>query len=558
MFGKNPESNIPKFRALFQTLKLRPRILVFGLIAAGVIGFLIYSNRFIRRQEPDYLTFNELKQLSQNPHPRWLLKMKLDKFWKTPVINNQAYYQGKWPPRHSEKPLGPFLRLVTWNIEKSFHVEDAISVFSAGKNFEGLIDETKAPPGSKERELILHQREKLTTADVIILQEMDIKHKRSGYINAAGKMAEALHMNYAFGAEQLEVDPVILGLEKVHYEDGTVDQQATDYYAADPNKYKGVFGGAVLSRYPIKKVKVFQLKSQAYDWGIEEKKKIGFFEETRRTGAEWIFKNQITREVKAGGRIFFQVDLDVPGLPQNTLTIINIHLEIKCQPEGREKQMAEILSYIKNISHPVIVAGDFNAAPEDLSATSAKRIVERTAKNPTTWFTAAVSYLLPQALLINTTRFVSNFTKNLQDPLAPDIAVIAPNPVHALFRMIQNFRFNDGGAFDFRGDAERSINGNSGTLANSNERDTKGFETTFSVKRPIAAIFGKYRLDWIFVKSRLNDPFDKKGSYRFAPHYGETLEEMNTHLKTPISDHQPSVVDLPFKEPNIKSASPVT
>ena len=73
------------------------------------------------------------------------------------------------------------------------------------------------------------------------------------------------------------------------------------------------------------------------------------------------------------------------------------------------------------------------------------------------------------------------------------------------------------------------MNAKDQTLGNSNQRDLKGFKTTFSVKRPIAEVFGKYRLDWIFVKSYLRDPFEAHGPYRFAPHFGETLEEIAVH-----------------------------
>ena len=376
---------------------------------------------------------------------------------------------------------------------------------------------------------------------------MDIGVKRSGYINAAGELAKALKMNYAYAPEQLEIDPVYLGLEKINYDDGTVDQEQTDYYRVDPAKYKGAFGIAVLSRYPIKRAQAFQLKNQAYDWYAGEKPKIGFVEKTRRVGAEVLFHNQLTREIKAGGRIFFRVDLAVPGLPEGTLTIIDIHLEIKCLPKGREAQMSEILSYIKGIRNPVIVVGDFNSAPEDLSPTSAWRVAERTVKNPETWVSVGTSVLLPYALAINTTRYAAKYTKNFNDPFAKDIDVIAPNLLKPLFEMIQNYRFSDAGAFDFRGDAERSMNGKEGILSNSNQRSRKAFKTSWRVKRPIS-IIGRYRLDWVFVKSTyLKDPYDKTAPYRFAPHFGETLEEMNTSLKTPISDHHPNIIDIPLE-----------
>jgi endonuclease/exonuclease/phosphatase family metal-dependent hydrolase len=499
------------------------------------------------------LTFDELKKLYENPAPGGALEKKLERFWRTPIISNEAYYRGAKPYSPSDQKLGPYLRLVSWNIEKSHQIPQVIELLTSDEGFQKQIDPQEAPPDSKRYQELMEQRAKLLNADVLVLQEMDIGVKRSGYINAAADLAKALNMNYAYGAEQLEIDPVVLGVEKILLEDGQVDQEATDYYAADPAKYRGVFGSAVLSRYPIKHVEVFQLQYRAYDWYTQEKEKTTYLEKSRRFGSKTVFKNEITREIKTGGRIYFRVDLDVPDLPENTLTIINVHLEIKAHPDGREAQMAEILSYIQDIKHPVILAGDFNSTSQDLSPTSVTRTTWRALKNPTNWFQAAVTYLTPYGLAVSTTRGVTNITKNFQDPTSRSIPVIAPNPVKGLFNIIRNFRTSEGKVFDFRGDRDRSINGNDGTLANSNQRDFKGFKTTFKVKRPIGPLIGKGKLDWIFVKSYLEEPNDEKGPYRFAPHFGQTLEELNMSLIEQLSDHHPIVADIPFEEPKIEN-----
>jgi endonuclease/exonuclease/phosphatase family metal-dependent hydrolase len=503
---------------MIESLKEAMRSRRLWMLASAIIlliGFTVAffcSHRIVRHQEPHFLSFKELQKLSENDHPGGLLERKLERFWKTPMIDNEAYYRGSKPHRPKDPNLGDYLRVASWNIEKSYHIKEAMTAFSSENDFKILIDPSKAPEGSPLYKELLRQRKRLSAADIIVLQEMDIGNKRSGYINAAAEIAKKLDMNYAYGAEDLEVDPVYLGSEKIYYHDGSVDQEAMDYYAADPRRYKGVFGCAVLSRYPIKHVEVFQLKTKAYDWYRGEKSKTGFLEHAREVGARILFKNEHMREVKVGGRIYFRVDLEVAGLPEETLTMINVHLEIKCMPAKREAQMSEILfSYIQKIKHPVILMGDFNSAPQDLSSTSVSRAVEG----------------IPE-----------------------DIAALFSNPVKPLFTMIRDYRFDDGGAFDFRGDKNRSINGKDQELANSNQRDLIGFKTTFSVKRPLAKTIGKYRLDWVFVKSYLKDPFEK-GPYRLAPHFGETLEELNTSLKTPISDHHPNVVDLPFEEPKL-------
>jgi endonuclease/exonuclease/phosphatase family metal-dependent hydrolase len=495
------------------------RFWILASVSIFFIGFIVFcfrTHRFIRYQEPTFLTFRELQKLYKNPHPGGLLGWKLSRFRRTPIISNEAYYQGVRPSYHTNPKLGPYLTLASWNIgeEELFHLKDTIAVFSSFDQFRSLVNSGKAPEGSHEYKEVLQQRERLANADIIVLQEVTIGNKRSEYRDEARALGEALKMNYAYGAEQFELDPVVLGLEKIYYPDGkTVDQARTNDYAADPARYKGALGNAVLSRYPIKKVQVFPLKYVPFDWYEGEKEPLSLMEKMRQTGSKLVFQTEFTREVRAGSQIYFRVDLDVPELPEGTLTIINIHLEINCTPKDRETQTAEILSYMKKIKHPVVMMGDFNCAPQDLSPTSTLRVAERT---------------------------------------LGDIADIFSNPVKPLFAMIQNYRFADGGAFDFRGDPERSVNGKDGVLANSNERGIIGFKTTFRVTRPIAMVIGKLRLDWVFVKSYLKDPFEK-GPYRFAPYFGETLEELNTNFKTPISDHHPNVVDLPLQEPRMNS-----
>jgi hypothetical protein len=116
---------------------------------------------------------------------------------------------------------------------------------------------------------------------------------------------------------------------------------------------------------------------------------------------------------------------------------------------------------------------------------------------------------------------------------------------------LKDFRFSDTGAFDFRGERERSIGGKDDPLANSNERGDKGFITTYEVERTVAFV-GRFKLDWIFVKPPgLTDPYAREQPHRFAPHFGRTLKSLNDALKDRISDHSPTIVDLPLGEPQL-------
>ena len=500
---------------------------------------------------PEYLTHDELVKLSSNPKPGGALGRKVEKLINTPFVSNEAAFRGASPKRPRDPSLGPFLRIVQWNIEKSMNMKEAIWAFKNEKEFETLIDTTRFPKESDAYQEILQQRRLLESADLVILEEMDVGMKRSDYLDATRVLAEALDMNYVYGAAYLEIDTLNLGTEKFVDEKGVEDKKLQEMFRVEPEKYRGLFGTSVLSRYPILKVRYFQLKYQPYDWYEGEKIPLATLEKAKRGGAKAVFLERLFREMKVGGRAFMQVDLYIPELPEKKLSVINVHLEIKCVPKGREIQMAEMLSEIIDIKNPVILAGDFNSASGDMSPTSVRRELRRTASNPTFWLDQAVRYLHPAGLLITLTRGATNVTKNLQNPTARHIPLIAPNKQKGMFGMIEDFIFYDGHRFDFRGNRKRSSNGKTGLLANSNHRDLVGYKTSFTTDRTVFKVLGKQRLDWVFVKGYLKDPKDNYGPYRFAPHFARTLEEMNDGLRERISDHHPSVVDIPFEEPKI-------
>ncbi len=509
--------------------------------------------KMLKDREPQLPTYEELVHLADHPHPAGILKHKVDKLFRSPFVSNQASRNGVEPRYPEDSRLGRFMRVMSWNIEKSLNLTQAIQAFTRPKDFALLIDTDRFPPGTPGYEKILYQRSLLNAADVIILEEMDWGVKRSGYRHSPKDLAEALNMNYAFAPAYLEIDKVNLGIEKFNNKDGSLNTDIAKMIEVDRAKYKGLFGSAVLSRYPILAVKAFPLIYQGYDWYEGEKNKYSLLEIARRKAAEGVFLEKLFREMKVGGRNFLRVDLYVPWLPEKRLTVINIHLEIKCLPEAREMQIREILNYIRDIRNPVVMMGDFNAAPADLSPTTVKREARRFLTNPSFWFSQLIRYATPQGATLDFGRITSNLTKNFQNPTAPDIPIIAPNNVYGLFKTIRDFRFNDGYAFDFRGNKNRSTNHKKKMLANSNERDRIGYRMTFTTERTIFQVIGKYRLDWAFVKGYITDPLDKQQTCRFAPHFGKTLEAMNDGLRERISDHHPNIVDIPFEEPRIKN-----
>ena len=468
----------------------------------------------VTRSGPQLLTFDELKLLATNPKPTGRLGAKLDRLFSTPFVDNSAFKRSGLPSHRIQPGLGPSLRISTWNIEKSVRIADAARLLRSGASFRQMLHPEIARSGAAYADAE-RQRAILAASDVLLLQEMDLGHCRSDYLFAADYLAKQLGMNYAYAPQQLEIDPVHLGLDDLELENMDVESNGCGDVPGNASRYRGVFGVAVLSRFPIKQTQLFQLQTQPYDWYADEAERADPLEKGRKFGTAAVFRVRPVREVKVGGRAFTRVDLHVPGLPNETLTVINVHLEIKTTPRKRQRQLEEILAHMRQIRNPVVMAGDFNSSAIDVSPTSIPRATKRATTDSTNIVSAGL--YAANATGMSHLRRVLNLYKNFRDPLAWHLPVILPNRVKGLFNTIEDFRFADGGAFDFRGDSRRSLSAIGSQLANSNQRHfLKGFTFTFSVPRPIGPI-GRQRLDWIFVKSFLTHPNARNGSYRACP-----------------------------------------
>jgi hypothetical protein len=145
---------------------------------------------------------------------------------------------------------------------------------------------------------------------------------------------------------------------------------------------------------------------------------------------------------------------------------------------------------------------------------------------------------------------------NNNDPTGFDVPLISRKKEAKLFGDVNDFRFEDGHSFDFRGEAARSAENRGGTLSDSNQRATKGFRYTFALARTYGGLVGEYKLDWFFVKGYATDPSKLGGSYKFAAHFARTLQEVNDAPDDSLSDHFPITVDIPLTEPPLKVDQP--
>ena len=553
---------------------LTTNLVLFGILASPVIYAQPNPSdkpEYIRYSAPEMFTYEELVSLSEDQPIEQKLAQKLQTLRTTPFLSNEAYYRGVRPRNLEVDGLGKSMRAVLWNAERGVHLKEIILLFTDKERFvrDSQADRIRAKkkkakeklePGEEKKkveELPLDLRaleeevQLLQEANVIILNEVDWGMPRSDYEEVIVELGKALNMNWVWGLEFVEIDPVVLGTEKYQYIEDPEQREdlVEEVTEVDKERLRALHGTAILTRYPIKEAAVRPFENQPYDWYREEIA-LRPLEKGIRLGSTFI-GSEMHRELRRGGRTTVLVQLAVPDVPEGYVTVVTPHLENRTKPEKRRAQMLEVLQWIKPIQNPVILAGDLNTTSGDAQSIKIEREIYKKLTTVDTYVVQEVKYASGVGLVYDVAVFGFRFVKNKNDPTAQHIPFFSPNKEEALFNMIEKYRFRDGKAFDYRGDAQGSSNGRTGTLANSNEREYKGFVCTYEWVYTLSNL-GKHKLDWIFVKSYLEDPKDEGGSYRFAPHYGRTLRNINRAYSYFLADHNPMTVDLPFNEPELK------
>jgi endonuclease/exonuclease/phosphatase family metal-dependent hydrolase len=511
---------------------------------------------YVRDSEPKLFSYGELIQLSRDQEMSPELAEKLRIVTTTPFVNNEAYYRGAQPQPLEIPGLGHSLRIACWNIERGLQLDD-IQLFLTDKdrfmaNVRAEREKAKET-GHKVRAVALEsvpqEIELLKAADVWILNEVDWGVKRTQYREVIRELGQTLNMNWAYGVEFLEIDPKQLGIDTFDdQEDEQSRQQLVELFRVDKDRIRALHGNAILSRYPIKSARLVPFKT-GYDW-FKGENKIRPLEKAKRKAAILIGED-LQREVRRGGRTTLFVDLDVPELSGHTLSIAATHLENRAAPKIRRQQMDELLDGIRETQNPVVVAGDLNTTGSDDTPTSVENLLYKQFGSTDFWVTKGVQWSTGVGLVYTGTKTARKLAgvQYRVDPTSANIPGFSANLERGLFSNLERFRFADGKAFDFRGLPALTVNGSSGTLADSNQRISKGFAPTYVTELSWGKLrVAKFRLDWIFVKSDLDDPRDQKGPYILAPHFARTLSNLNNSPTEPLADHSPITVDLPFQE----------
>ena len=454
-----------------------------------------------------YLSYNDLVNLTKPLNTNSPLYFRLQKQLNIPyIINRKTNLFFSSPVFHFQSC---FLRLAQWNIERGFNVNEIKTILSNKYGYYYRYRDNIGANSQFKKEL-----EDFSRSDIISLNEVDIGVPITNYKNVVAEIANSLNYNYAFATEFVELNPIIY------------HQKVNSF------RYLGLHGNAIISRYPIKSARIIRLP-QYYDWYGTEIQKKSPLESARRLSAKGIFSEEITQsEVRRGGRNALIADIELPN--KEIITVVSTHLEDRCFPDKRFNQFTYLLSNLRSIRSPVILTGDFNTTTTDSAPASFKKEFVKRIRDPHYLARQAVLAVIPIGGLpgvVNLASFGLSKLFQYKDPTAASVPILFPNQEKKLFNYLKDFRFADGEGFDTSDD--RSSNGKKGFLASSNERDTKGFESTFKFTEP--RVIAYFKLDWFFIKPKGN---------RFKPFNGQTLQLINHAYPGRVSDHEPIIVDL--------------
>ncbi len=196
---------------------------------------------------------------------------------KDPVNINCLMERGDFAPRGLPAP--DFLRVISWNIERGHSIDDYIFQFQSNPE--------------------------LSSAHILLLQEVDRHCTRTDYRNITRELAQALEMNYVFGVEFIELD-----------------------------QERGEHGNAILSEFPIQKVDLL-----------------------RHTDFEKWYESQ--GQSRLGGRMSIMADVNIGD---DIYRFVSVHYTsgVAYYFSAHNTQALETLEFIGNFEEPVIWGGDLN------------------------------------------------------------------------------------------------------------------------------------------------------------------------------------------------------
>ena len=497
-------------------------------------------------QNTNLLSFDDLVNLYRDKNYKPEITTKI---FSQPVLDNTISQPSDDYPYKNCPNMGNYIRVSFWSIDGGVNYEKIEDIFFSPEKLTKKIDTKNSKmsymKGSsitykEAKQQVLEEAKRFSQSDILMINEADIGMPRTDYKNMVEELATTLGYNYVFIPEFIEVDPIILGVEKEILDNENIPTSLIKT-RVNKKKIQPIIANAILSKFPLENPRVIRLPDY-YDWYGEEKKRVFFGEKIKRYAAENVLDEKTISHVRIGSRCALLADTTVDG---EKITLLTVQLEDRTDAIHRAKQVKYLLEQIKSIDNPVIVAGNLNTTTRNNAPVRPMRVIKNTFTDVHNLARFGVGLIFPPGLILNVTRPTIDYFRKSSDPTVKSIPIIAPNYERKVFNNFKKFTFDDGYRFDFRGDDESLMQNfdPNGWLSNSNERAHVGFVPTYHINRNFGIANSK--IDWIFVKGYRTDPFDKSdGSEKFAPHNARTLHTLNFAYKEPISRHAPLSVDL--------------
>ena len=451
-------------------------------------------------EEFQFLEFSEAQSLFRSIEPDITVVKLLDETFNTVFYRlNNTIMTRKFP--YDQKLKRSFLRVGHWNLD-----------------------------GVRDLAEVELQIELLKNNDIFTLNGVSWGSPETNYRNIAEDFAKTVGAEYIYVAEFLEMDPALLSYSapprnKQNPYLTDAPKQATNFKLGvkmDVEDFKGLEGNAIVSKFPIKSSRIVRLPA-CYDWFEEEAKllKLPYKERERKAPKNRLGEGMVSK-IRRGGRVALIADIALNKA--SDITVISVQLENRSTPQCREEQMQFLLNAIQNIKNPVILGANLNNFEKNAAPTTIGKEVMNTVKDPQVLAGKVISTFNPFALPTTIFSFVVGGYRKKNNPTVSSVPIILRNKSAKLFKIIDEFQFQDGNSFDLSGSKNLNYNHTNKRLANSNERARKGFIGTYETKKAIGT--GRYKTDWIFVK-----PNHKN----YIPAYAQTINVGSGAMHNPIS-----------------------
>ena len=134
-------------------------------------------------------------------------------------------------------------------------------------------------------------------------------------------------------------------------------------------------------------------------------------------------------------------DVAIAESPTGEATIVATHLENRCTPSCRRRQMQALLAEIKQVDNPVVIAGDLNTTGKNNTPTSVRNEIMRRVTDYQFWAAQTVSYFNPLGIY-QYAIFPVHYFHGYNDPTAFNLPILWDNRESSLFQ--------DGGEISLR------------------------------------------------------------------------------------------------------------